>query len=678
MHRVHLYNQCMARWQRHARWIFAVGFFAVLAAVALLMRQRTTQTVVAPPQRLDPEAVAEIHGGDVIQLNADRRDVRIEFANQATYADGRTKLAGFKATIDNRGGRSYVISGQEAFVGAERSSYDVRGGVSLNTSDGLVLTTEHATFTEAEGLLRGPGPVKFQRGNMSGSGVGFTYDRQQDSVWLLDQAVIRFAATPQKAAMDVSSATAGYSRLQRYARFDGNVRMTRDHQVITADASTIFMQAQIDEPDRIELRGQSHITGGGSMGTLQTMQARDINLDYGPDGRTLEKALLTGDASMQLGRQDGAAAQQLFAQYVDLSLAPDGSVTALSSHDAVRMELLALDQAPARTITSGTLNASGEAGKGLTTLTFDKMTELRETKPDGGVRVTKSRTLNATLAATSTIDAATFSGGFTLTDGALRAASSDSRYQMAKGVLAISSGKDGPMPRVEDGRVGIDAPSIEVTLSPRAMSASGGATTTLNAGRRQANERGTTLLKDTEAVTVKSETFNYAEEDGKSTFTGKVWLLQGATSIKSDAMTLDDRQGNLLASGHVVSVLPFGGKPADGTSTSTSIGRAEQFEFVDAKRRATFTKDAQLDGVQGNLRADQIDLVLAPKDNTLERLEAQGPTVRVLIEKREATGTRLTYLPDDEQYPSRGLAGALCRRLSRDDGPHVDLLPGVR
>jgi len=221
---------------------------------------------------------------------------------------------------------------------------------------------------------------------------------------------------------------------------------------------------------------------------------------------------------------------------------------------------------------------------------------------------------------------------------------------MAKGVLAISSGKDGPMPRVEDGRVGIDAPSIEVTLSPRAMSASGGATTTLNPGRRQPNERGTTLLKDTEAVTIKSETFSYAEEDGKSTFAGKVWLLQGATSIKADAMTLDDRQGNLLATGNVVSVLPFGGKPADGASTSTSIGRAEQFEFVDAKRRATFTRNAQLDGVQGNLRADQIDLVLAPKDNTLERLEAHGPTVRVLIEKREATGTQLTYLPDDEQY----------------------------
>jgi lipopolysaccharide export system protein LptA len=63
-----------------------------------------------------------------------------------------------------------------------------------------------------------------------------------------------------------------------------------------------------------------------------------------------------------------------------------------------------------------------------------------------------------------------------------------------------------------------------------------------------------------------------------------------------------------------------------------------------------FAKEAQLDGVQGNLRADRIELFLAPKDNTLERLEAQGATVRIVVEKREATGTQLTYLPTEEQY----------------------------
>src|SRR5262245_34230679 len=133
------------------------------------MRQRTPQTPPAAVNRLDPKAVAETRGGDVLQLKGERRDIRVEFANQISYEDGRTKLIAFKATIDNRGGRAYEIAGQEAWVGAEQTSYDVRGGVVLRTSDGLVAKTEQASFTEMEGMLKGNGPVQFQRENMSGS-----------------------------------------------------------------------------------------------------------------------------------------------------------------------------------------------------------------------------------------------------------------------------------------------------------------------------------------------------------------------------------------------------------------------------------------------------------------------------------------------------------------------------
>ncbi len=640
----------MTRWQRRARLVLAVVFVGAVLAVVLLMRQRAPATSLSRPERLDPKSSVEIRGGDVVQLKAERRDVRVEFANQITYEDGRTKLVAFKATVDNRGGRSFVVGGQDAWVGAERSSYDVRGGVSLLTSDGLLVTTDQATFTEAEGILKGSGPVKFQRQNMSGTGVGFTYDRQQDALWLLNQAVVKFAATQKEPPMEVVAGTAGYSRMQRYAQFERTVRMTRGAQVITAEQATMFMQAQIDEPDRIELRAGAHITGGGTMGAVQFMEARDINLDYAADGRTLEHAVLAGQSVAHLGRADGSPAQQLFAQYIDVALAADGSVTQLSSQDNVRMELLAVGTTPQRTITASSLQGTGAAGKGLTSLTFDGGTEFNEPAANGARRVAKGRTLKVDLGSSGAVETAIFTGGFTFAEGALRAASADCRYEVTKGVLTVSSPKEGPMPRVNDERVTIDAPSIDVTLTPRRMNAAGGVTTTFGAGRRQAGERGTTLLKDTEPVTIKADQFNYDEAEGKSTFTKGVWLLQGATSIKGDALTLDDREGNLLATGNVVSVLPIAGKAADGSAPSTSIGRANQFEFVDAKRRAIFTKNAQLDGVQGNLRADQIELVLAPEDNTLERMEAQGQTVRVLIENRQASGTRLTYLPTDEQY----------------------------
>jgi lipopolysaccharide transport protein LptA len=634
----------MTRWQRRVRLALVVVFIGVIAAVLLLMRQRAPQEPPRAPNRLDPKAVAETRGGDVIQLKGERRDIRVEFANQISYEDGRTKLIAFKATIDNRGGRTYEIAGQEAWVGAEQTSYDVRGGVALRTSDGLVATTDQATFTELEGMLRGKGPIQFQRANMSGSGVGFTYDRQQDSLWLLDRAVIKFAATASKPAMEVTAGTGGYSRLQRYARFERGVRMTRDAQVIEANNATVFLQAHVDEPDRVELRGGSSINGGGSLGSLQSMAARDINLDYAADGRTLQQSVLTGQANLQLAKKDGTAGQQLTAEAIDLSLAPDGAVTRLAARDGVRMTLPAAADVPARVITSTTLNGTGEPGKGLTVATFEGAAEFRE-----AARIARARTITAQLGQNATVDRADFLNGFTFEDGKLNASSTDAKYDITKGVLTLSSAKGSPDPHLADERLTIDAPSLELTLSPRTMKAAGGVRTVLSAGRRQQGERGSTLLKDTEPVNITAHELAFDEQAGSGVYTGKAVLFQGTTSIKADTITLDDKQGDLVARGNVISVLPIAGKSsAEGAATST--GKAAEFQFQDAKRLAVFSKEAQLDGVQGNLQADQIELRLAPKDNTLERLDAHGTIVRVIVEKREATGTELTYLPVDEQY----------------------------
>lgn len=638
----------MARWQRNARFVLAVIFVSVIAAVLLLMRQRTPPLPPPAAERIDPAAVFETRGGDVVQLKGDRRDVRVEFDSQVVYDDGRTKLTAFKATIDNRGGRSYVISGKEAFVGPERSTYDIKGSVSLLTSDGLLVTTEQATFTEADGLLRGDGPVQFKRENMSGSGVGFTYDRQQDALWMQSKSVIKFAATDTKPAMDVSSNLAGYSRLQRYARFEQAVRMTREGQIIEADYATMFMHADADEPDRVELRRNARITGGGSMGSLDTMQARDINLDYATDGRTLEAATLAGASNVRLLQPDGSPGQALAAEFIDLGLAPDGAVTRLAGRDAVRMTLPSAANASPRVITANAVDAVGEPGKGLTALTFEGNTLYEEATAEG-TRIAKARTLKAQVGAGGSVEKATFLSGFTFADGALRAASIDADYRVTDGVLTLTSPKGDAQPVVTTERARIDATRIEVALSPVKVTASGNVRTTLNANRRKPEERGTTLLKDTEPVTIAAESLVLDEAASRSVFKQRALLLQGATSIKADMITLDDKQGDLIATGNVVTVLPIAGKKGSG-SNEMSTGRAGEFTFADQKRRAVFSKAAQLDGVQGNVRADRIELFLAPKDNTLDRLEAQGTTVRVVLDKREGAGTGLTYLPAREEY----------------------------
>ena len=118
----------------------AVVALGVIGVVGYTIRPREIAT--APPKidRVDPSAVLETRGGDAIQLKGDRRDLRVEYEVQTTNKEGETKLHGVKISVDNRSGRNYVVTGKEAYLGKDNSSFDVRGDVKLETSDGLVAT----------------------------------------------------------------------------------------------------------------------------------------------------------------------------------------------------------------------------------------------------------------------------------------------------------------------------------------------------------------------------------------------------------------------------------------------------------------------------------------------------------------------------------------------------------
>src|SRR5262245_49920220 len=104
----------MARWQRQARLLLAVFAVGFAGALWHLKGERAVQAPVEGVERLDPKAVSEIRGGDVLQVKGEKRDIRVEFGSQILYDDGKTKLTSFKAFIDDRGGRSLEIGGDEA------------------------------------------------------------------------------------------------------------------------------------------------------------------------------------------------------------------------------------------------------------------------------------------------------------------------------------------------------------------------------------------------------------------------------------------------------------------------------------------------------------------------------------------------------------------------------------
>jgi lipopolysaccharide transport protein LptA len=662
----------MARWQRHAR--LGLGLFALVFAgvVWFAKRERPSPPPPAPIERLDPKATSEVRGGDVLQHKGTKRDIKVEFGSQMTYTDGRSQFTTFKAHVDDRGGRSFVISGQKASVGPELSSYDLEGNVTVETSDGLTVTTPQATFTEAEGIVRGAGPIQFKRARTSGSGVGFTYDRTHDRLAIMNQAVIDVApAADGSGAMHVNSGAANYSRAERFMRFERNMRMDRQGQVIEAVDSTVFLLKDRDEPEHIELRGGSRITGASGAAAVQNMAARDINLRYAPDGRTLQQALLVGQSSIQLGRPESGPGQQLQADAIDASLAPDGAVTRLLARSQVVVDLPAAGDRSARRITAPILDGSGEAGRGLTIMAFDGGVEYREEASKGSaMRIARARTLKAAMADGNAIAEAVFGGGFRFEEGQLVATSVDATYQVTKGALSLRGGSGSTRPHVNDERLSVDGNSIDVTLTPRQMQASGGVHTELAAGRRQPGDRGTTLLDEKEAVVINAESLVFDEATSTGIYKGQAHLLQASgTTIRADEITMDEKQGTLTATGNMRAVLRVVG-PQEKDAKASSVARADSLSFEDAKRHIVLTKNATLDGVQGNLSAQRIEMHLAAKGNTLDRLVAQD-SVEVVLDKRKASAQRMTYHPNDEQYVLTGSPVRLVQECQETTGRTV-------
>src|SRR5688572_32814510 len=111
---------------------------------------RPPEAATPPPkvENLPPNTTIVTIGGNAIQLKGGDQDLKLEFGKQETYKDGETKLFNVKVLANNRSGRNYTITGDQAQVGKDESSYHINGNVRMETSDGLVAHAGEATYAD--------------------------------------------------------------------------------------------------------------------------------------------------------------------------------------------------------------------------------------------------------------------------------------------------------------------------------------------------------------------------------------------------------------------------------------------------------------------------------------------------------------------------------------------------
>jgi lipopolysaccharide export system protein LptA len=643
------------KWQKKARFALAIFGIALVVVLYAAVRERQEAAPVDRPVRLDPQAIVESIGGTFEQLRAARQDYFIEYERQLTYEGGAAKFVGLKISSRGRAGRDFVVSGREAQATGDQQVLDIAGEVSMSVSDGLMVTADRATFNRLDGTLSIPGQVSFQKGGISGSGVGMTYNQESDLLVLQQQTHVTETDPQGKVVTEFSSASATLSRPDNFLSLAGNVQVMRDGQLIVADRGIARLSENEEYVTFIELRGNTSITGGA---TFETLSARDVDLDYTDDGTLLERVALSGGGAIGFKGEGGAMGRQLAGESLDVGFAPDGTVVRIVGDTGVRIDFPAAADSPARTISSRTLDANGEPGRGLTRATFTDTVEYREAaQRAAGARVVHAGVLVASLSGDA-VTTARFSGGTRFEEAGLQASAADAEYDPARGTLRLTGSHAGAPPRVADEQITIEAANIDVTLQGRTMIARDSVRTTVQP-QQQGTNRLPRMLEQGRPVTINAEALSYEGASGRAIYRGNADLLQGSTSIRAQVLTLDRATGDLIATGSARSSMTL--------DAGTSQGSAAEIRYDDGRRLITYDTPAsrppappawsRLSGAQGDLTAARIEVILAPQGSEVERLEATtGVSIR--LETRRATSTRMIYYASDNRYELTGLPTA--------------------
>jgi LPS export ABC transporter protein LptC len=654
----------LTKWQRRARLlvaIFAVGF-AVMLVFAFKRRVRVTPP--ASTVRTDPNSVVESTTGQTVRFNGTHEDVTVAYDTQVTYKDGSTRLLGVKVFSDDRGGhRAFTVTGKEGVVGRNESVITMDGDVKFTASDGLIARTEHATYDQNEEMVRAPGPVEFSRKRLAGAGVGMTYDKKQDVLVILDQASVHIGGDDKgHGATRLTSPTAIVARRDKYLRFERSVKALHAGQAIEADSALAHLSDDEEHVQRVELHGNARITGSHTApGGLQSLGGHDMDLKYAADGETLEHAVIAGEALLQIAGEKGSPGRQIAASMLDITLAPDGTTpVALIGRDAVQLTFPAEPGIAGRTIRAATLDARGDAKNGLTTAQFTGEVDYRE---KGGPvdRIAKSGSMDLALKpGWSSIEEAKFARNVRFADGDLFAVAALGRYVLDAGTLELSGTESGtPRPRLTNEQIAVDSTRLDVTLAGPRLKARGDVKSVLQPPRHDAASRETkmpSMLKSDKPVIVLAGDLDYDGTVSKASYTGNVKLFQDDTSIQAGALAIDNKSGDLAASGSAVTstMLQQGDKTKTPRDRARSIGKAADFKYEESRRLATYTGEAHLSGPQGDMMADKIELYLKPSGDEIDRAEAYG-NVTLREQNRRTRGTRMTYTTSNETYVVTGV-----------------------
>ncbi len=660
----------MTRWQRRARFVIGGCAIAFAIFVGLQFKRRAGPGGAPGVPRADPGVVAETFGGRVEHFELSRENADVRYERQTVFDDGSSKLFGVTIAADEKDadGR-FIATARAATISKDQTTIVLDGDVKL-TSSTMHARTEHATYTKGDDTVRSPGPTDVTEAGTTAHGIGMTFDREHDVLTIHDQAAVQMTGDDGGAATEITCGAAVFDRRQHNRRFERDVRMRRGDQLLEANTVVATLADDDARIETADLRDNSRIsTVNAAVGALQNLTGRNVTLKYAADGGSLEHAVIDQDAVVQLAGEPGAPGRQIAARLMDITLATDGMPTALVARDSVQLTLPAEPDVPLRTIRAATLDSKGEPGRGLSTAQFTGNVQYREAGIGAG-RAASAATLDVSFKPGLTaIDEARFAHSVRFEEGTLSAQAAAARYDLDKGTLELTGTEPGStVPHVINQQIVVDAVKIDVTLDGPKLKAATNVKSILlpaRAGEKPGegnNVKLPSMLKQDTPVNVLANALDYDGTKSLAVYSGDARLFQTDTSMKAETITIDDKTGDLLASGNVTSTTMLQQTPTDQDGHPIadapkelvrSIAAAKNLKYQDDKLLLTYTGDAHMSNRDGDMTADKIELYLKPSGDELDRAEAYE-SVTLKEQNRTTKGAHMTYTADDDRYVVTG------------------------
>jgi lipopolysaccharide export system protein LptA len=663
------------RWQRVARFVLAIGLTGFAAVVFLRVQQRVEPVAARVVDRLDPDAVIESTGVELVRTAGGEENFSLTGNRQLTFEDGSMRFfEGMSLKVTEQLDReSFIVTGIEASMDDAQTEFTVSGDVQLTVSDGLVVRTGALAYARGQSLVTmedGPAQTTFSRSGLEASGRNPAYDRDRAITNLPEAARVRLTGDGDREAVDIESARATLAHDDRYMRFEGGTTAATGPLVLESDNMTAHFGEEETALERIELRGRADIhTIKPTAGGLRAMRAANMTLKFESTSRVLERVLLAGKAAIELVGTDGSRGARISAVTMDSTLAADGGdVTALEAWDAVRLQLPETPDGARQEIRAGRLAPDGPPGSEMTAVRFEQDVVYQERRAAAGSaaanRVIRADRLEASVKkGLSALVVARFLGHVSFEDDRRAATASEVVYDVTGGLVTLSRVSDASLtPSVTDTTSRIEAGIITLAVDGSMLEASGGVTSVLTpegAGdddsAESTSKKVPALLDEDQQMLVSAGALRYDADIGQTTYTGQAHLWQGTTSFEGDTLLINDETGNLTASGNVrtrIQLMRLNETTQRSEASSTRV-EANTLVYDNVTRHAVYDTKALLRSERGNLKADTIEIFMATDDRTLDRLEATG-NVTLGLDGRWATGDHLVYYEAEGRYEMEG------------------------